>query len=136
MQELSKLFSSSQTLWRLYNKFTTWIFNFIRQTLITPNINNFTVNACSKSTIKELFLVVYLLMTLSGYLTSRLRCASKKIFHETIFRQSSFSIVWKWNKQRNLSSRYQRCFKSSQPTITCLKLTIETLEQGMKYVQS
>ena len=25
---------------------------------------------------------------------------------------------------------------SSQPAITCLKLTIETLEQGVKYVQS
>ena len=24
----------------------------------------------------------------------------------------------------------------SQPTITCLKLTIETLERGVKYVQS
>ena len=24
----------------------------------------------------------------------------------------------------------------SQPAITCLKLTIETLEQGVKYVQS
>ena len=26
--------------------------------------------------------------------------------------------------------------KMSQPAITCLKLTIETLEQGVKYVQS
>ena len=27
-------------------------------------------------------------------------------------------------------------FKSSQPAITCSKLTIETLEEGMKYVQN
>ena len=26
--------------------------------------------------------------------------------------------------------------KSSQPAITCSKLTMETLEQGVKYVQS
>ena len=26
--------------------------------------------------------------------------------------------------------------KESQPAITCLKLTIETLEQGVKYVQN
>ena len=29
-----------------------------------------------------------------------------------------------------------RMRKRSQPVITCLKLTIEALEQGMKYVQS
>ena len=28
------------------------------------------------------------------------------------------------------------CINSSQPAITCPKLTIETLEQGVKYVQS
>ena len=29
-----------------------------------------------------------------------------------------------------------RMRKRSQPAITCLKLTIEALEQGMKYIQS
>ena len=29
-----------------------------------------------------------------------------------------------------------RMRKRSQPVITCLKLTIEALEQGMKYIQS
>ena len=28
------------------------------------------------------------------------------------------------------------CFLSTQSAITCSKLTIETLEQGVKYVQS
>ena len=28
------------------------------------------------------------------------------------------------------------CVDPSQPAITCSKLTIETLEQGVKYVQS
>ena len=28
------------------------------------------------------------------------------------------------------------CFQVPQPAITCSKLTIETLEQGVKYVQS
>ena len=30
----------------------------------------------------------------------------------------------------------KRSHKFSQPAITCSKLTIETLEQGVKYVQS
>ena len=35
-------------------------------------------------------------------------------------------------------NQYQMVFSSecSQPAITCSKLTIETLEQGVKYVQS
>ena len=36
-------------------------------------------------------------------------------------------------------SYYHKCFSHlgySQPAITCSKLTIETLEQGVKYVQS
>ena len=28
------------------------------------------------------------------------------------------------------------CYRTSQPAITCSKVTIETLEQGVKYVQS
>ena len=31
---------------------------------------------------------------------------------------------------------YSAYFKLTQPAITCSKLTIETLEQGVKYVQS
>ena len=31
---------------------------------------------------------------------------------------------------------YQGLQNPSQPTITCSKLTIETIEQGVKYVQS
>ena len=31
---------------------------------------------------------------------------------------------------------YQETLKTNQPAITCSKLTIETLEQGVKYVQS
>ena len=40
----------------------------------------------------------------------------------------------KVNKIENL--RLQECFLTTQPAITCSKLTIETLEQGVKYVQS
>ena len=42
----------------------------------------------------------------------------------------------------NFLSLYHRCqtvyiiLMPSQPAITCSKLTIETLEQGVKYVQS
>ena len=38
-------------------------------------------------------------------------------------------------QQKNLFSRVS-IFLTSQPAITCSKLTIETLEQGVKYVQS
>ena len=31
---------------------------------------------------------------------------------------------------------YQETLKTTQPAIPCSKLTIETLEQGVKYVQS
>ena len=34
-----------------------------------------------------------------------------------------------------LSSSFRMSIESTQPTFTCLKLTIETLEQGKKYVQ-
>ena len=37
----------------------------------------------------------------------------------------------------NIFGRSESDFnKSTQPAITCSKLTIETLEQGVKYVQS
>ena len=36
---------------------------------------------------------------------------------------------------RNLVPALWSCY-SPQPAITCSKLTIETLEQGVKYVQS
>ena len=31
---------------------------------------------------------------------------------------------------------YEKLMSTTQPAITCSKLTIETLEQGVKYVQS
>ena len=34
------------------------------------------------------------------------------------------------------TSCVQELFNSTQPAITCSKLIIETLEQGVKYVQS
>ena len=45
-----------------------------------------------------------------------------KVGHE---RSTKFRIIEKVNHQRNI-----------QPAFTCSKLTIETLEQSMKYVQS
>ena len=33
-------------------------------------------------------------------------------------------------------SAFKKYFTTAQPAITCSKLTIETLEQGVKYVQS
>ena len=35
-----------------------------------------------------------------------------------------------------LETQYFQCVVSIQAAITCLKLTIETLKQGVKYVQS
>ena len=59
----------------------------------------------------------------------------KSVDHQTIskiyqlnFTSFSFSVI---------SSYYSpRILISTQPAITCSKLTIETLEQGVKYVQS
>ena len=40
-------------------------------------------------------------------------------------------------KKRIIISHVLSCeFHDTQPAITCSKLTIETLEQGVKYVQS
>ena len=39
----------------------------------------------------------------------------------------------KWKK---LQAQQQAVLAETQPAITCLKLTIETLEQGVKYVKS
>ena len=36
----------------------------------------------------------------------------------------------------DLKLKWRRYFMTTQPAITCLKLTIETLEQGVIYVQS
>ena len=38
--------------------------------------------------------------------------------------------------EKNNSSYIDLCILFTQPAFTCSKLTIETLEQGMKYVQS
>ena len=35
-----------------------------------------------------------------------------------------------------ISVNMNSSFPFSQPAVTCLKLTIETLEQGVKYVQN
>ena len=35
----------------------------------------------------------------------------------------------------NMLRIYRRSVYGTQPAITCLKLTVETLEQGVKYVQ-
>ena len=43
------------------------------------------------------------------------------------------------NKKKYLSTKSNNCkgiYYSSQPAIACSKLTIETVEQGVKYVQS
>ena len=39
-------------------------------------------------------------------------------------------------KSKVIGSRSLRPFAVSQPAIACSKLTIETVEQGVKYVQS
>ena len=39
-------------------------------------------------------------------------------------------------KHPNKHNNQQFNVKAAQPAITCSKLTIETLEQGVKYVQS
>ena len=42
-------------------------------------------------------------------------------------------LFFKWRTMRNMRL-YKEMF--TQPEIKCLKLTIETLEKGVKYVQS
>ena len=42
-----------------------------------------------------------------------------------------------WKKKKKIGVTYDFILDlTNQPAITCLKLTIETLEQGVKYVQS
>ena len=43
---------------------------------------------------------------------------------------------WKNSKRLKLSTESTSSLQQTQPAITCSKLTIKTLEQGMKYVQS
>ena len=45
--------------------------------------------------------------------------------------QSDFKCKGEWS---NLDDKARDC--KTQPAFTCSKLTIETLEQGVKYVQS
>ena len=45
-------------------------------------------------------------------------------------------ICWKLEGKNLCNRKCSWAFKTSQPAFTCSKLTIETLQQGMKYVQS
>ena len=46
------------------------------------------------------------------------------------------SIIHKYQKYKLLIFTKSVSYDLSQPAIACSKLTIETLEQGVKYVQS
>ena len=61
------------------------------------------------------YFLVFLLLTLSMYLYAGLL--------ETIEIKGGIGIKWIHEKK-------------NQPAITCTKLTLETLEQGVQYVQS
>ena len=58
--------------------------------------------------------------------------AHDKIFFIRIFSNHIFRNIILKKEQRTLHTRNGII---SQPAITCSKLTIETLEQGVKYVQ-
>ena len=64
----------------------------------------------------------------------------KKIKHKFIARRIySEPVVFQVaNTSRKIKQQNQEnpSFKQAQPAITCSKLTIETLEQGVKYIQS
>ena len=45
-------------------------------------------------------------------------------------------ILWKSDNLVSIWQVFRNLRLVIQPAFTCLKLTIETLEQGMKYVQS
>ena len=49
---------------------------------------------------------------------------------------STRNLVVKSKRTPDSGSATSRQFNSTQPAITCSKLTIEKLEQGVKYVQS
>ena len=45
-------------------------------------------------------------------------------------------IILIFSLKNNLLKQHNQILVITQPAITCSKLTIETLEQGVKYVQS
>ena len=59
-----------------------------------------------------------------------IQVVTKRIDRNTYCTGSGENFAYSFSFLRNSS------IQSSQPAITCPKLTIEALEQGMKYVQS
>ena len=64
-----------------------------------------------------------------------------KYLESFISQKSVSGDLWRTTKTLIMMTQLPLCLLfllelASQPTITCSKLTIETLEQGVKYVQS
>ena len=58
-------------------------------------------------------------------------------FHNLLFQNMLINLAEKESPQRVLLNIWHKCDRSiviSQPAISCSKLTIETLAQGVKYV--
>ena len=77
-------------------------------------------------------------------ITSHWKCIFKELNHVfchteaiKISKMSDLSEIWDLRLMYKIFKRIGwMYFHQSQPVITCSKLTIVTLEQGMKYVQS
>ena len=71
--------------------------------------------------------------------------AYKCVTHAYLFDMRVLLKIYEYAKDYLKNFQYKFCYnlatagireESTQPVITCPKLTIETLEQGVKYVQS
>ena len=76
-------------------------------------------------TIKHSYIHTWNTKTLIDDICNRnVLCSLNKVFYKSILSTHSYLVCFRTAKD------------ATQPAITCSKLTIETLEQGVKYVQS
>ena len=74
--------------------------------------------------------------------TSRKKSDSLSILRNeaSVLQKKELAVQFLSSEQTKTTMKYSkegsRVFVPSQPAITCSKLTIETLEQGVKYIQS
>ena len=56
------------------------------------------------------------------------------IYSKLVIKTPELQLVWKWEVFN--TGQVRKLTPSTQPAFGCSKLTLETLEQGLKYVQS
>ena len=71
-----------------------------------------------------------------GLIPRRIMNFSETISHNDHDKQVEIIILLKQSNSENFKSMKYEKVKMSQSAFTCSKLTIETLDQGVKYVQS